>query len=151
SIRKRLKTECDPERLNALLGRWAADPLLPQIVPFGRSIDHDGRLHVANDHQIRIDLKNPGGGTIRWYAMVPGAKTFNVFGDGHGFSELAQKPVFRIRKQIGEGPSIDGNALQKVLDAHTRTGTAIVFAEVERAGDIWRSNDLEIAVRDGSK
>jgi len=150
SLRKRLKVEFEPERLNTLMDRWAADPLLPQIVPAGRSIDPDGRLHIGNNQQIRIDLRNPGGGHIRWYALVPGAKKFNVFGEGHGFAELALRQIFRVRRPIGEGASIDMKAIRRVLDPHTRTGTAIVFAEVERDGDIWRSNDLEIAVRDSS-
>lgn len=147
SMRGRFRTRNHSERLEELMNAWAAEPFLPEIVPVGRTIDPDGRLHVRLDQEIRFHLKNRGGGTVRWFAMVPGAARFNVFGDGYGFAEQAGRYVFRVRREIGKGPSIAGEALIPVLDPVTRTGTVLLFAEVERDGDTWRSKAIEIAVR----
>lgn len=147
SLKERLVTRYEPERLARMMRDWSTDAFLPGIVPVGRTIDPDGRLRFQFGQNVRLRVKNPGGGTVRWFAMVPGRARFNVFGDGYGFAEGAGAQVYRVRRPLGEGASIGVESMIPVLDHTAHAGTVLLFAEIERDGDVWRTEELEVAVR----
>ncbi|NLI77372.1 MAG: CapA family protein [Candidatus Riflebacteria bacterium] len=146
----------DEERWRALLDGWAAHPFQPAIRVDAcqaaghwrpRLADPDGPVRVHADEVFRVRLANPAGGTVRWFAQVPAAAAFNVFGNGFGFAEGAPRWVRRQPRLVATGSVLFSRDLAPVLDPELRSGSVFLWAEVDRDGERWRSDEVCLAVR----
>lgn len=132
-----------------LLADWRAEPFQPIASVAGEIAEPDRwhRLHAGEPHRLRIE--NAEGGKVRWFALVPDAVSTNVAGLEMGFADNAPRWLRRVPRLIGSGVEISTAALAPLLDPVTRAGSALVFAEIGRDGDLWRSNILRLAFRAG--
>lgn len=120
-------------------------------VPVGpwrrRLADPDGAVRVRADEDVRVRLANPAGGSVRWFAQVPVAAAFNIFGEGFGFAEQAPRWVRRQARVVAAGSILAGRDLAAFLDPGLRAGSVFLWAEVDRDGERWRSDEVCLAVR----
>jgi hypothetical protein len=132
-----------------LLAAWRADPFLPAASVAGEVAEPDGwhRLRADGGHRLRV--AHADGGKVRWFALVPTVPSTNVAGLALGFADDAPRWLRRVPQPIGEGAELSLVALAPLLEPTTRAGSALVFAEVGRDGERWRTNILRLELLAG--
>lgn len=135
----------------AVFNEWRTEPFIPVASVVGEFAEPDGwhRLRAKTESENHLEVTNGDGAEVRWFALIPTSAETNVAGLTLGFSDNAPRWVRRVPKPIGKGPRISTLELHRHLGT-ALTGSALVFAEVTRDGERWRSNVLRLAFSTGS-
>lgn len=135
------------KRLETLLEAWAVEPFLPHIAVEGEIAEPDGWHRLRAGGEFRVHCERHDGAKVRWFALVPQHVSTNVAGLRLGFAEDAPRWLRRRPLALGEGTELPAKALRAVLEPVTQAGSAIVYATIERDGEIIQSNELRLAIR----
>jgi hypothetical protein len=144
----RIRVGAQRARWEGLLNSWRKDARVPIVVLSidGRAVQNDEHSLVPAGTPFRLTIENAkslAGMEIRWKAVVPANKEYNLTGRRQGFAEDAPR-YLRYRDVPVEAANgrtkIDGVLLMPFFDKRTGLGVLRIYGEASGGNETYVSN-----------